>query len=73
MRGLAPWTFYRIEAGLQAGDPRFEGILAWRWYQQLRSAFTATSLAEGGAIAKQVLGLFPTYKRRSLRAAPRGG
>src|SRR5215218_8992048 len=35
----------RIEAGLQAGDPDFELTLAWRCYQQLRSAFHATNLA----------------------------
>ena len=29
----------RIEAGLQAGDPHFEVTIAWRCYQQLRSAF----------------------------------
>ena len=29
----------RIEAGLQAGDPDFEVTVAWRCYQQLRSAF----------------------------------
>jgi transposase len=50
----------RIEAGLQAGDPHFEVTVAWRCYQQLRSAFTATSLTEGRAIATQVLESFPT-------------
>ena len=50
----------RIEAGLQAGDPHFEVTVAWRCYQQLRSAFTATSLAEGRDIATTVLESFPT-------------
>jgi transposase len=50
----------RIEAGLQAGDPHFEVTIAWRCYQLLRSAFTATSLAEGRTIATKVLESFPT-------------
>ena len=50
----------RIEAGLQAGDPDFEVTVAWRCYQQLRSAFPATSLAEGRTIALAVLESFPT-------------
>jgi transposase len=45
----------RIEAGLQAGDPTWEVTIAWRCYRQLRSAFTAASLAEGRAIATKVL------------------
>src|SRR5688572_11967551 len=44
----------RIEAGLQAGDPDFEVTVAWRCYQQLRSAFT-TSLVDGKKIALAVL------------------
>jgi transposase len=50
----------RIEAGLQAGDPTFEVTVAWRCYQQLRSAFGASSLVEGRAIAVKVLDSFPT-------------
>jgi transposase len=49
----------RIEAGLQAGDPDFEVTVAWRCYQQLRSAFT-TSLADGKKIALAVLDSFHT-------------
>jgi transposase len=50
----------RIETGLQAGDPHFEVTVAWRCYQQLRSAFSSPSLAEGRAIAVKVLDSFPT-------------
>jgi transposase len=50
----------RIEAGLQAGDPSFEVTLAWRCYQQLRSAFHAATLAEGRAIAASVVESFPS-------------
>jgi transposase len=48
----------RIEAGLQSGDPHLE--VAWRCYQQLRSAFHTSSLAEGRAIAVKVLESFPS-------------
>jgi transposase len=34
--------------------------VAWRCYQQLRSAFTAESLAEGKKIALAVVGSFPS-------------
>jgi hypothetical protein len=50
----------RIEVELQAGDPHFEVTVAWRCYQQRRSAFTAASLPEGRAIATKVLESFPT-------------
>jgi transposase len=50
----------RIEAGLEAGDPTFEVTIAWRCYQQLRSAFTSASLTEGKAIALAVLDSFPS-------------
>jgi transposase len=50
----------RIETGLQAGDPHFEVTVAWRCYQQLRSAFAATNLADGRTIAVQVLESFPS-------------
>jgi hypothetical protein len=50
----------RIETGLQDGDPHFEVTVAWRCYQQLRSAFHARSLAEGRAIAMKVLESFPS-------------
>ena len=39
----------RIETGLQAGDPDYEVTVAWRCYQQLRSAFHAPNLADGRA------------------------
>ena len=50
----------RIENGLQAGDPHFEVIVAWRCYQQLRSAFRAPNLTEGRKIAIKVLESFPS-------------
>jgi len=50
----------RIEAGLQAGDPNFEVTVAWRCYQRLRSAFAATSLAEGRTIALSIVESFPS-------------
>jgi transposase len=49
----------RIEAGLQAGDPNFEVTVAWRCYQQLRSAFHTPSLPDGRAIAMRALESFP--------------
>jgi transposase len=49
----------RIEEGLQAGDPDFEVTVAWRCYQQLRSAFHTPSLPDGRAIALRVLESFP--------------
>jgi len=50
----------RIEAGLEAGDPTWEVTIAWRCYQQLRSAFTARQLADGHKIALRVLESFHT-------------
>jgi transposase len=50
----------RLETGLQVGDPTWEVTVAWSCYQQLRSAYTATSPAEGKKIAEQVLDTFPT-------------
>jgi transposase len=50
----------RIETGLQAGDPHFEVTVAWRCYQQLRSAFAATSLNEGRKIALSIIDSFPS-------------
>jgi transposase len=50
----------RIETRLQAGDPHFEVTVAWRCYQQLRSAFAATSLVEGRKIALSILDSFPS-------------
>ena len=50
----------RIEAGLQAGDPDYEVTIAWRCYQQLRSAFQTPSLRECKKIAKRVLESFHT-------------
>lgn len=50
----------RLEAGLEAGDPNHEVTIAWRCYQQLRSAFATTSLPEGKKIALRVLESFHT-------------
>jgi len=50
----------RIENGLQAGDPDYEVTIAWRCYQQLRSAFHTPNLAEGQQIAERVLDSFPS-------------
>jgi transposase len=50
----------RIETGLQAGDPDLEVTVAWRCYQQLRSAYHINSLAEGRAIAAKVVEGFHT-------------
>jgi transposase len=50
----------RLETGLQAGDPHFEVTVAWRCYQQLRSAFAATSLVEGRKIALSIVDSFPS-------------
>jgi transposase len=50
----------RIEAGLNAGDPDYEVTVAWRCYQQLRSAYPAKNPAEGRRIASQVLESFHT-------------
>jgi len=50
----------RLEIGLQAGDPDFEVTVAWRCYQQLRSAYHTSSLAEGRAIAVKIVDSFHT-------------
>jgi len=50
----------RIETGLTAGDPDYEVTVAWRCYQQLRSAYHTTNLAEGRKIAITALDAFPT-------------
>jgi transposase len=50
----------RIQTGLQTGDPDYEVTVAWRCYQQLRSAFHAPNLPDGRAIAVQVLKSFPS-------------
>jgi transposase len=50
----------RLEAGLQGGDPDYEVTIAWRCYQQLRSAFRTKSLREGKKIALGVLESFHT-------------
>jgi len=50
----------RLEAGLEAGDPDYEVTLAWRCYQQLRSAYHTTNLAEGRAIAVKIVEGFHT-------------
>ena len=50
----------RIQAGLQTGDRHFEVIVAWRCYQQLRSAFPAPSLSRAG----------PSPSKVSIRSPP---
>jgi transposase len=50
----------RLDAGLQAGDPNWEVTIAWRCYQQLRSAFATKNLREGKKIALKVLDAFHT-------------
>jgi len=50
----------RLEAGLQAGDPNYEVTIAWRCYQQVRSAFRTKHLREGKKIALKVLDSFHT-------------
>jgi transposase len=57
---LSARQILRIENGLQAGDPHFEVTVAWRCYQQLRSAFRAPNLTEGRKIAIKVLDSFPS-------------
>ena len=50
----------RIEAGLQAGDPDYEVTVAWRCYQQLRSAFARPeSSPTAGRSRCRVLESFP--------------
>ncbi len=56
---LTPTQRARLDAGLQAGDPTWEVTVAWSCYQQLRSAYAATSAAAGKKIAEQVLASFP--------------
>ena len=50
----------RIEAGLQAGDPHFEVTVAWRCYQQLRSAFAATEPRRGQEDRRRGVESFPS-------------
>ena len=50
----------RIETGLHAGDPDYEVTVAWRCYQQLRSAYHAKQPGRGHAIAVKILDTFPT-------------
>jgi transposase len=57
---LTARQIHRLEAGLQAGDPNYEVTVAWRCYQQLRSAFAAEDLTAGKAIAEKVLASFPS-------------
>jgi transposase len=57
---LSERQLLRLEAGLEAGDPNWEVTIAWRCYQQLRSAFRTKSLREGKKIALQVLDSFHT-------------
>jgi transposase len=53
-------AFHVVKLGLKGGDPDYEVMIAWRCYQQLRSAFHAPNLADGRAIALQVLESFPS-------------
>ncbi len=50
----------RLDAGLQAGDPTWEVTVAWSCYQQLRSAYAASTAAEGRQIAEHVIDSFPS-------------
>ncbi|HET9563285.1 MAG TPA: transposase, partial [Mycobacterium sp.] len=50
----------RLETGLQAGDPDYAVTVAWRCYQQIRSAYHASSLTEGHAIAVKIIDTFHT-------------
>jgi transposase len=50
----------RLETGLQAGDPDYEVTVAWRCYQQLRSAYHAENLNDGRAIAVKIVDTFHT-------------
>jgi transposase len=50
----------RLEEGLEAGDPDWAVTIAWRCYQQLRSAFRTKNLREGKQIALAVLDSFHT-------------
>jgi len=50
----------RLEAALEAGVPNYEVTLAWRCYQQLRTAYATKSLREGNKIALQMLAAFHT-------------
>jgi len=57
---LTPRQIDRLERGLEAGDPTYAVTVAWRCYQQLRSAYHAENLAEGRAIAIKVVESFHT-------------
>ena len=50
----------RLETGLEAGDPDYEVTVAWRCYQQLRSAYHTKDLAEGRQIAIKIVDRFHT-------------
>ena len=50
----------RLETGLEAGDPDYEVTVAWRCYQQLRSAYHTKDLAEGRQIAVKIVDRFHT-------------
>ena len=57
---LTPTQAARLDAGLRAGDPTWEVTVAWSCYQQLRSAYTASSPTAGRTIAEKVLESFPS-------------
>ena len=50
----------RLDKAIAADEAYDEVHLAWQCAQQLRSAYTAETLAEGRAIAEKILASFPT-------------
>jgi transposase len=50
----------RLDKAIAADERHDEVHLAWQCAQQLRAAYTAESLTEGGRIAEKVLASFPT-------------
>jgi transposase len=50
----------RLDKAIAADERHDEVYVAWQCAQQLRSAYTATSLAEGRKIAEKVVATFPT-------------
>jgi transposase len=50
----------RLDSRLEAGDPNYEVTIAWRCYQELRSAFATKDLRASRKIAIRVLESFRT-------------
>lgn len=63
---LTPRQWRRLEEGLKDGDPGYEVTVAWHCYQQLRSAFHLSDLAEGRLVAERILGTFHTCPVREV-------